>query len=122
MVVHFRFSKLIFSGSNWKKIISDTNAAAQEKGLDAVLVFLDRAKHAPKYYFPLNLFHFFREAPTICPLLIEKCLGGREKTKNKAIQALLLCIEIEAVEPVIVIMDHQTNLISVDQFAEGMRS
>jgi cytoskeleton-associated protein 5 len=43
-------SRLIkYVGGYWKSIISDNNAAAQEKGLDALLAWLDRAKDAVKY-------------------------------------------------------------------------
>jgi hypothetical protein len=48
------------------------------------------------------LIHLIRSAAVVVPLLIEKCLSGRDKTKAKATQALLLYIEIESVEPVVV--------------------
>jgi hypothetical protein len=38
----------IVPASIWKGVISDNNAAAQEKGLDALVAFLDRAKDGPK--------------------------------------------------------------------------
>jgi hypothetical protein len=49
----------------------------------------------------LRSFHT-RQAGLIAPLLVEKCLGGREKTKQKAVEAFLLLIEIEAHEAAIV--------------------
>eukprot|EP01117_Protostelium_nocturnum_P010147 TRINITY_DN3620_c0_g1_i2.p1 TRINITY_DN3620_c0_g1~~TRINITY_DN3620_c0_g1_i2.p1 ORF type:complete len:2002 (+),score=827.22 TRINITY_DN3620_c0_g1_i2:52-6057(+) len=77
-------------GQHWKSILTDNNAVAQEKGLEPLLVFIDRAtKEAPK------------SAGLVCPLLVDKCLGGRATGKAKATEALLLYIEIECLEPVI---------------------
>jgi cytoskeleton-associated protein 5 len=46
--------------------------------------------------------HHTRHAGTIAPLLVEKCLGSaRPKTKDKAVQALLMLIEADAPEPVV---------------------
>ncbi len=46
--------------SFWKKIVVDSNQAAQAEGLEALAVFVDRADNAP------------RATPIIAPLLVEK--------------------------------------------------
>jgi hypothetical protein len=42
--------------------------------------------------------------------LVDKCLAGRSTTKEKAIQALLLFVQIGAVEPVLVRLAHTHSL------------
>eukprot|EP00211_Chloroparvula_japonica_P009487 CAMPEP_0119149650 /NCGR_PEP_ID=MMETSP1310-20130426/43664_1 /TAXON_ID=464262 /ORGANISM="Genus nov. species nov., Strain RCC2339" /LENGTH=163 /DNA_ID=CAMNT_0007141773 /DNA_START=31 /DNA_END=518 /DNA_ORIENTATION=- len=70
--------------------IADKNAPAQEKALDLVLAFLDRAECAKKY------------APPMCGKLVEATLGQRSKNRDKGVEALALIVEIEApVEPVV---------------------
>lgn len=43
------FSQLLYLAPFMKKILNDKNAAALEKGLDVVLVWVDRYEHATKY-------------------------------------------------------------------------
>ncbi|PRP82055.1 hypothetical protein PROFUN_03745 [Planoprotostelium fungivorum] len=91
-------------GSLWKPILNDNNAVAQEKGLEPLLKFIDRAtKEAPKH------------AALVCPLLVEKCLGGRPQAKAKATEALILYTEIECIEPTAVLKGatHKTPKICV---------
>jgi hypothetical protein len=40
---------IVFTGPVLKKIIADSNAAALEKGLDALLAFIDRCDTVPQY-------------------------------------------------------------------------
>lgn len=67
-----------------KKFAGDSNAIAQESGLDAVIDFLENAGVATKC------------APDLCPVLVTKGLGStRAKSKDKAIECLLQLIELE---------------------------
>eukprot|EP01103_Thecamoeba_quadrilineata_P000425 TRINITY_DN10363_c0_g1_i1.p1 TRINITY_DN10363_c0_g1~~TRINITY_DN10363_c0_g1_i1.p1 ORF type:complete len:583 (+),score=156.07 TRINITY_DN10363_c0_g1_i1:70-1818(+) len=78
-------------GPHLEKLVVDIHAAAQEKSLEAVLIFLDRSPLAVNYI------------PQLLPLLIEKCLNQRTNTKKKAEEAILMMIEISnpTPEPVI---------------------
>ncbi len=42
------FPVILQLGPFWKGIIIDINAAAQEKGIDALILFIDRAKDPGK--------------------------------------------------------------------------
>lgn len=67
-----------------KKFVTDTNAVAQEKALDAVLAFVENAGVAP------------RICADVISGVIAKCLGApRQKTRDKGIEIVLLFIEIE---------------------------
>jgi len=85
-------------GRRFKEIVLDKNAAAQEAGLDALLVWIDRSE-APHRLLGL------------CGTICEKCFGGRPKTKTKAAEALLKFIEVtdngEAVTEGL--LEHVTN-------------
>lgn len=70
-----------FSGSI-KKIVIDSNAAAQEKGLAAVLVYVDYCPVAGKY------------VDGIIAGIATKCLTStRAKTKELASDIVLMCVE-----------------------------
>ncbi|XP_070564717.1 cytoskeleton-associated protein 5-like isoform X2 [Ptychodera flava] len=72
-----------------KKFVTDNNAVAQEKGLDAVLVFLDNAAHAPK------------TVGEVSSGVITKCLNSaRTKTREKGMDILLMYVELEKGEVV----------------------
>ncbi|VDI52331.1 cytoskeleton-associated protein 5 [Mytilus galloprovincialis] len=67
-----------------KKFVTDTNAVAQEKALDAVLAFVENAAVAS------------RVTADVVSGVIAKCLGApRQKTKDKGIEIVLMFIEIE---------------------------
>ena len=70
--------------------MEDKNVIAQEKGMPALVMWLDRAPGAP------------RNAPAIGKKLVEKCLGARPKTKEKAQEALLLLVERDQPDAVLV--------------------
>jgi len=72
-----------------KGIAGDSNAAAQEQGVETVLMFIDRGDPAAK-----------KIGGFIAATLVEKALGSaRAKTKQLAIDCLLMLIEIECIEP-----------------------
>ncbi|XP_033117139.1 cytoskeleton-associated protein 5-like isoform X3 [Anneissia japonica] len=73
-----------------KKFVVDTNAVAQEKGLDATLAFLENAASAHK------------TCAEVSAGVVTKCLNSsRTKTKEKGIEILMVCIELEKQEIVI---------------------
>ena len=72
-----------------KKFVVDSNAFAQEKGLEVVSVFVENASIAPK------------TAAEVVPVVIAKGLGARAKAKEKTIEILLMYIEKEKHEFVI---------------------
>ncbi|CAG2202668.1 CKAP5 [Mytilus edulis] len=67
-----------------KKFVTDTNAVAQEKALDAVLAFVENAAVAS------------RVTADVVSGVIAKCLGApRQKTKDKGTEIVLMFVEIE---------------------------
>nr|CDS27460.1 microtubule associated protein xmap215 [Hymenolepis microstoma] len=73
-----------------KKMVTDSNAIAQEKALDVVLAFIENASVAP------------RAAADVCEGILAKCLNAsRAKTKEKGIEILLYYIELEKTDIVI---------------------
>ncbi|XP_050528781.1 protein mini spindles-like isoform X2 [Daktulosphaira vitifoliae] len=73
-----------------RKIVVDSNAVAQEKGLEATLVFVENSGTAG------------RTVGDVMTGLITKCFGApRSKTKDIAIQITLMYIEIEKQDIVI---------------------
>uniref|UniRef100_A0A914V058 TOG domain-containing protein n=1 Tax=Plectus sambesii TaxID=2011161 RepID=A0A914V058_9BILA len=67
-----------------KKFASDSNVMALEKGLDALLTFVEVAKGSAK------------TAGEICPILVQKCIANaRKKVADKAQEILLMYIEVE---------------------------
>uniref|UniRef100_A0A5K3F5B7 Cytoskeleton-associated protein 5 n=1 Tax=Mesocestoides corti TaxID=53468 RepID=A0A5K3F5B7_MESCO len=84
-----------------KKMVTDSNAIAQEKALDAVLVFVENAAVAP------------RAATDICAGIVSKCMGApRAKTKEKGIEVLLFYIELEKTD---VVLEEVLKGLSVKQ-------
>eukprot|EP00850_Spirogloea_muscicola_P001145 SM000004S15015 [mRNA] locus=s4:723804:739200:- [translate_table: standard] len=71
----------------FKKLVSDSNAAAQERGLDALIAFLEVADA-----------EYGRFAKETCDAVAAKCLTGRTKTVEKALAVFLLWVELEAAE------------------------
>nr|CAH0109138.1 unnamed protein product [Daphnia galeata] len=70
-----------------KKIVIDSNAVAQEKGLETVLCFVENSAQASK------------TVGDVVSGLIAKCLGApKAKTKDMAIQIALMYVEIEKYE------------------------
>ena len=84
-------------GPKFKKVVEDKNASAQEKGLDALIAWIDRAESPTRFLFttPDRGLTFFGRLTGLCPLIIDKCFGGRANTKQKAVDALLLFIEVD---------------------------
>ncbi|XP_059352575.1 cytoskeleton-associated protein 5-like isoform X2 [Daphnia carinata] len=70
-----------------KKIVVDSNAVAQEKGLETVLCFVENSAQASK------------TVGDVVSGLIAKCLGApKARTKEMAIQIALMYVEIEKYE------------------------
>ncbi|XP_038047612.1 cytoskeleton-associated protein 5-like [Patiria miniata] len=70
-----------------KKFVTDSNAVAQEKGLDAVLAFLAKAALAP------------RTCGEVVSAVVLKCLNSpRTKTKEKGSEIIMVYIELEKQE------------------------
>ncbi|XP_045035689.1 cytoskeleton-associated protein 5 [Daphnia magna] len=70
-----------------KKIVIDSNAVAQEKGLETVLCFVENSAQASK------------TVGDVMSGLIAKCLGApKARTKDVAIQIALMYVEIEKYE------------------------
>ncbi|KAK9719768.1 hypothetical protein K7432_004569 [Basidiobolus ranarum] len=75
---------------HFKKIVTDSNVAAQEAGLTAVLAYVENAPNPSK------------TRDTVVPGIVEKCLGStRAGTKTKAVELLLLYIEVDVPDPVV---------------------
>ncbi|CAB3232167.1 unnamed protein product [Arctia plantaginis] len=67
-----------------KKFVTDSNAVAQEKGLEAALVFVENCGHAGK------------TTGEVMSGIVAKCIAApRTKTKDLALQITLMYIEIE---------------------------
>ena len=66
-----------------KKFVIDSNEVAKEKALEAVLSFVENIPAAAK------------TVGEVMPGLINKCLNGRPKTREKAIEIILMYIEAE---------------------------
>ncbi|XP_024016718.1 protein MOR1 isoform X2 [Eutrema salsugineum] len=74
-------------GHLFRKTVADSNAPVQEKGLDALIAFLKAADSDAGRY-----------AKEVCDAIAAKCLTGRPKTVQKAQDAFLLWVELEAVD------------------------
>ncbi|XP_075981824.1 msps cytoskeleton-associated protein 5 isoform X2 [Anticarsia gemmatalis] len=72
-----------------KKFVTDSNAVAQEKGLEAALVFVENCGHAGK------------TTGEVMSGIVAKCIAApKTKTKDLALQITLMYIEIEKHEVV----------------------
>ncbi|XP_038112366.1 protein mini spindles isoform X3 [Culex quinquefasciatus] len=73
-----------------KKFVTDSNAVAQEKGLEAALVFVENSGNAGK------------TVGEVMGGIITKCIGApKAKTKDLAVQITLMYVEIERHEVVL---------------------
>ena len=73
-----------------KKFVVDSNALAQEKGLEATLLFVENCGHAGK------------TVGEVMSGVVTKCMGApKAKTKDLAVQIALMYIEIEKHENVV---------------------
>ncbi|ORZ13461.1 armadillo-type protein [Absidia repens] len=73
-----------------KNIATDTNAVAQENGLNTIYEYVNSAPNAS------------RTRETIVPVLVTKCLGApKAGTKQKATDIILLYAEIDVADPVV---------------------
>ncbi|XP_028170913.1 protein mini spindles [Ostrinia furnacalis] len=72
-----------------KKFVTDSNAVAQERGLEAALVFVENCGHAGK------------TAGEVMSGIVAKCIAApKTKTKDLALQVTLMYVEIEKHEVV----------------------
>ncbi|CAH2059231.1 unnamed protein product [Thlaspi arvense] len=74
-------------GHLFRKTVADSNAPVQEKALDALIAFLKAADSDAGRY-----------GKEVCDAIAAKCLTGRPKTVQKAQDAFLLWVELEAVD------------------------
>lgn len=92
----------------WRKIVTDSNAVAQEAGIGALCKFIEYGgtNAAHKYVAPRKIFeeiNFCRTRGIVVPAIVEKCLSSaRAGTKTKAIEAILLYVEVDVPDPVLV--------------------
>lgn len=78
-----------FEGS-LKKIALDSNAVAQESGLTTLIQFVENAPDPN------------RTKSVVVPAVVEKCLSStRAGTKAKALELILLYVEVDSADPVI---------------------
>ena len=79
------FKPYIHNPDTLKKIVADSNVAAQEKGVECVVNFVRFAGE-----------NAGRTREAVVPALVDKCLGStRAGTKNAAIELILLYVEAE---------------------------
>ncbi|CCO28144.1 Cytoskeleton-associated protein 5 [Rhizoctonia solani AG-1 IB] len=79
------FRQYISNSDLLKKIATDANAVAQEKGLDAILALVEFAGEGAA-----------RTRDAVIPALVDKCYGSaRAGTKTKAIELTLRYVEID---------------------------
>ncbi|KMZ71605.1 Protein MOR1, partial [Zostera marina] len=86
-------------GPLFKKTVADSNAAVQEKALDALIAFLKAADADVGRY-----------AKEVCDSLVSKCLTGRTKTVEKAQFAFMLWVELEATDVFLEAMEKAIKL------------
>ncbi|THU90725.1 ARM repeat-containing protein [Dendrothele bispora CBS 962.96] len=68
-----------------KKIVTDSNAVAQEKGVECIVAYVKFAGESAA-----------RTRETVVPALVDKCLGStRAGTKSQAIELILQYVEVE---------------------------
>lgn len=73
-----------------KKMVVDSNAMAQERGLEATLIFVENCGHAGK------------TVGDVMSGIVQKCVAApRTKTKELSVQVILMYVEIEKHEAVI---------------------
>lgn len=73
-----------------KKMVVDSNAMAQEKGLEAALIFVENCGHAGK------------TVGDVMSGIVQKCIAApKTKTKDLSVQVTLMYIEIEKYEAVL---------------------
>ncbi|XP_014669251.1 PREDICTED: cytoskeleton-associated protein 5-like [Priapulus caudatus] len=68
-----------------KKFVVDNNIVAQEKGLDAVLSFLENAHHTLSA----------KTVGEVISGIVAKCLNARARTKEKGQEVIMIYIELE---------------------------
>ncbi|CAG8499882.1 1285_t:CDS:10, partial [Ambispora leptoticha] len=73
-----------------KNIATDSNAVAQETGLSTLLAFVENAPNP------------VRSRASVIPAIVDKGFGSaRAGTKNKAVDLILLYIEVDTADPVV---------------------
>jgi cytoskeleton-associated protein 5 len=79
------FRPFLSNPDQLKKIATDSNAVAQERGLECLVAFVKFAGE-----------NAARTRETVVPALVDKCLGSaRAGTKNQAVELALQYIEVE---------------------------
>lgn len=79
------FKPYINNPDTLKKIVTDTNAVAQEKGVECVVNFVKFAGE-----------NAAQTRPVVVPALVDKCFGSaRAGTKHQAVELVLQYVEVE---------------------------
>lgn len=79
------FKPYTSSPETLKKIVTDANAVAQEKGVECVVNFVKFAGE-----------NAAQTRPVVVPALVDKCFGSaRAGTKNQAVELVLQYVEVE---------------------------
>ncbi|THH06772.1 hypothetical protein EW145_g3859 [Phellinidium pouzarii] len=79
------FNPYINNPDTLKKIVTDANAVAQEKGVESVVAFVKFAGESAA-----------RTREVVVPALVDKCFGSsRAGTRNQAIELVLQYVEVE---------------------------
>jgi cytoskeleton-associated protein 5 len=79
------FRPFLSNPDSLKKIVTDSNAVAQERGLECVVAFVKNAGE-----------NAARTRDVVVPALVDKCLGStRAGTKNQAVELALQYIEVD---------------------------
>jgi len=87
-----------------KKIVIDSNAVAQEKGVECVVAYVKFAGETAA-----------RTRETVVPALVDKCLGStRAGTKSQAIELILQYVEVENGGAGVVVRFLKTMIAFVD--------
>lgn len=79
------FKPFLNNPDTLKKIVTDSNAVAQEKGVECVVNFVKFAGE-----------NAAQTRPVVVPALVDKCFGSaRAGTKNQAVELVLQYVEVE---------------------------
>lgn len=97
------FSPYTNNPDTLKKIVTDANAVAQEKGVETVVTFVKFAGE-----------NAARTKDLVVPALVDKCFGSsRSGTKNQAIELVLQYAEVENTGSGVVVCDSGSFTTSI---------
>jgi len=106
------FKPYISNPETLKKIVTDANAVAQEKGVETVIAFVKFAGEKAT-----------RTREAVVPALVDKCLGStRQGTKTKALELILEYVEVENGAAAVVVRRDSHSFIVVYAVLGGYSS